>query len=72
MPDLKGAACLSFHEDLILSKKGMTKSKWDLPNVFREVQISYHSENSFKEDYFQSAAKGQEFVILEGEIILDW
>ena len=72
MENLKGSDCLKFHEDLVLSKKGLSKSKWNLPESFKKVNISYHSEASFKEGYFQSAAKGQEFVISDGELLLDW
>lgn len=72
MENLKGSDCLKFHEDLILSKKGLSKSKWNLPESFKKVNISYHSKASFKEGYFQSAAKGQEFVISDGELLMDW
>lgn len=69
---LKGAGCLNFHEGLILTKKGFSKSKWNLPSFFKEVNISYHSKNSFTSEYFQSAAKGQEFIIDENENVADW
>jgi hypothetical protein len=39
------------------------------------VQISYHGEDSkygWKEDYFQSALKGQEFVIEEHTKAEEW
>jgi len=69
---LEGAGCLNFHEDLVLTKKGFTKSKWNLPSFFKEVNISYHSKKSFTSEYFQSAAKGQEFIIEESEKVSDW
>lgn len=69
---LKGAGCLNFHEDLILTKKGFSKSKWNLPLYFKEVGISYHSKNSFTSEYFYSTAKGQEFIIEENENVTDW
>jgi len=46
-----------------LTKKGYSRSKWDLPDFFKNVSISYHSKNSWEKDYFQSAHIGQEFVV---------
>ena len=34
--------------------------------------MSYHSEKSWKSDYFQSAARGQEFVIQDNEETEAW
>lgn len=66
---LPGSGTLSFHEALVLTKKGYPKSRWALPSFFRDVPISYHSAASHKEGYFQSAAKGQEFILpATGEI----
>lgn len=69
---LKGAGCLNFHDSLILTKIGYSKSKWELPSFFKDIEMSYHSKNSFKEDYFQSAAKGQEFIIQENKRAIQW
>lgn len=69
---LPGADNLKFKSNLVLTKKGMTRSKWELPESFKAVDISYHTKDSFKEDYFQSAAKGQEFVISEDNNLIAW
>jgi hypothetical protein len=70
---LPGAGVLNYHPSLILTKPGYSKSRWQLPEFFKDVSISYHSSNSFKkEGYFQSAAKGQEFVISESPAINEW
>ena len=61
-----------FNENLVLTKIGMTRSKWELPEVFRDLNISYHSKDSFKLDHFQSAAKGQEFVIDANDSLINW
>jgi hypothetical protein len=63
--DLPGAGTLDYNnKKRVLSKKGLNKSQWDYPfTEFRNLKISYHSEKAFQEGYFQSAAKGQEFVI---------
>lgn len=58
-----GASFLHFREDLVLTKKGLSRSKWELPEFFKELSITYHTKDSFKENYFKSAHKGQEFII---------
>ncbi len=60
-----GWGSFSFHKDLVLTKEGprYTRSQWDLPEIFKRVNISYHDQNSWKSDYFQSAGRGQEFVV---------
>ena len=50
----------------------MTRSKWELPDIFREVSITYHNKKSWKDNYFQSACRGQEFVIEENDLIENW
>jgi hypothetical protein len=62
-PDLPGSGILNFSKSRVLTKKGMSKSMWDLPAFFNYIKMSYHSKKSFQPGYFQSAAKGQEFVI---------
>ena len=69
---VKGADNLKFHDNLVLTKSGYSKSRWELPEIFKKLDISYHTINSFKEDYFQSAAKGQEFVVNDGDKLIPW
>ena len=69
---IPGYGCFSFDEQLKLSKNGMSRSKWALPDIFRGLDITYHSADSWKEDYFQSAHRGQEFVIEENDAITHW
>jgi hypothetical protein len=66
---------------IILSRKGfdssdgMSASRWKLfPDFMRNVSISYHSEKSWKENYFQSVGRGQEFVFSadENPQIMKW
>jgi hypothetical protein len=68
----KGADTLKFSPKLVLTKNGMTKSKWHLPDFFKDLNMSYHSISSFKENYFQSVARGQEFVIQSDDRLTDW
>jgi hypothetical protein len=69
---LPGAGRFMFNDKLVLTKKGLSRSKWNLPDCFREADISYHNKDSWKEGYFQSAAIGQEFVITYNEEIEEW
>lgn len=71
-PNLKGADTFKFSKKIMLTKNGMTKGKWDLPNFFRELNISYHTQNSFVDNYFKSADKGQEFVIQSDPRLTEW
>ncbi len=69
---IPGYGCLKYHDSLVLTKKGHKKSQWDLPNYFKDVKITYHSKDSFKDGYFDSAKKGQEFVIDANDDIINW
>ena len=69
---LSGANTLHYNKNLVLTKDGMTKGKWELPHFFKELEISYHTKNSFENDYFKSADKGQEFVIKPSERLTLW
>lgn len=69
---IKGAGTFKFNEELVLTKKGCSRSKWDLGDIFKKVNISYHSDTSWKDSYFQSVAKGQEFVIEDNVEISNW
>ena len=72
-PNLPGAGSFNYREDLVLTKEEESKSRWDLPSFFKEVKISYHSPKSWvNERYFQSRARGQEFVICSNGKIEKW
>jgi hypothetical protein len=71
-PSKPGAGNFMFNEKLVLTKNGESRSKWYLPDFFKEVKISYHSLNSFKDGYFDSAKKGQEFVIEPNNDVMVW
>lgn len=61
-----------FRQELVLTKKGMPRSRWALPDEFRGLGITYHNDNSWKGGYFQSACRGQEFVFEESEVVEDF
>lgn len=69
---LSGSGNLKYNKDLVLTKEGLSKSKWSLPTFFKDISMSYHSEGSFSNDYFQSAPKGQEFVIENNNNVKEW
>jgi hypothetical protein len=71
MDNIKGCDVLTYRKDRILTKEGMTRRCWDLPTFFRDVDIS-NNPNSWKDDYFLSAAIGQEFVIDATQEIMNW
>jgi len=70
--DISGSGTFRINNDLILTKRGYSRSRWELSNVFRNVKISYHTKKSFKKDCFDSAKIGQEFVIEENNNIENW
>lgn len=69
-----GFGILPFSEKLILTKAYESRSRWDLEKLkqLEGLSISYHSEESWHEDYFQSAPIGQEFVIEEHDKAKSW
>lgn len=72
---LSGGGMLKYSDGNVLTKTGMCASRWDPPDFFRDVKISYHGEDSkygWKDGYFQSALKGQEFVIEENPSVENW
>lgn len=60
-----GYGILPFSEKLILTKESHPRSHWGLSKLeaIKDLSMSYHNQNSWKEDYFQSAGRGQEFVL---------
>jgi len=70
--DPQPTGLLKYDDKRVLTKKGLSRSKWDLPDFFRNLSISYHTSESFKDGYFQSAMRGQEFVIEESKNIEEW
>lgn len=67
-----GYGTFDYREQFVLTKKGMKKSCWELPDFFKDQHISYHKPSSWKVDYFQSVARGQEFVVHANERIIQW
>ena len=70
--DLAGSGRFRYSPKLVLSKDGETKSKWALPDIFKDTDISYHTKESWKDGYFQSTHRGQEFVLTASNEIKHW
>ena len=74
-PNLSGAGIFNYDESLVLTKKGHSVSQWMLPDIFKGVNITFHDHSKkygWKEDFFQSALRGQEFIIEENDKISEW
>ncbi len=69
---LKGYGTFNYDDKYVLTADGMSKSKWEVPEWFKNADITYHSEKNFKDDYFQSVSRGQEFIIKENENNAKW
>lgn len=68
-----GAGVFKYSRDLILTKNGLSRSKWSLPDFFRSVKISRHSEKSWKQEgYFKSVDIGQEFIVEDNDNVENW
>ena len=55
----------------VLTKEGYSRSRWEFPDEMRGVEIS-HNPHGWKADYFQSASRGQEFIIDVTPAVMDW
>jgi len=69
---LPGYGVFRYDDSLLLTGEGFSRSRWCLPDCFRDVEISYHGPRSFRQGYFQSACRGQEFVVRGSEKVLRW
>lgn len=70
--DLPGAGVLDYRADRVLTAPGQSQSRWRILDWMTRATISYHSPRSIKHEYFQSAAKGQEFVADATPDVLAW
>lgn len=71
VPTMKGCDVLSYRQDRVLTKANMSRGCWDLPDFFKKVPITYHP-NPWKDGYFKSAGRGQEFVMDATPEIIEW
>lgn len=73
VPNQSGAGLFKFDERLVLTAPGMTRGRWRLPpSVFRDLRISYHDASAWRNGYFQSYARAQEYVVEANEAATRW
>lgn len=70
--ELPGFGTFKISNELILTKDGYSRSRWELPECIEKVDMTFHDESSRKEDYFQSAMIGQEFIMDSSPEIEKW
>ena len=74
--NIAGAGVFNYNDSLVLTKEGETRSQWQLPSIFKNVKITFHNSESWKNkngiEYFQSVGRGQEFVIEKNTEIEEW
>ncbi len=70
---LPGAGTLRFDASRVLSAPGRPRSRWRLdPALFGAATISYHDDDAWRDGYFQSCARGQEYVVDADGRIEEW
>ncbi|MDE6552887.1 MAG: hypothetical protein K2K98_08010 [Muribaculaceae bacterium] len=72
LPVAPGASMLKFSPELILTASGMTRSKWKLPDFFKEIKIGHSPKQPENKEYFQSATIGQEMIWECTEEAIGW
>ncbi|MBQ6194803.1 MAG: hypothetical protein IJM78_00040 [Prevotella sp.] len=70
-PNLPGAGTFKYDKRYVLTKSGFSRSRWEFPKNMEGIPIS-HNPNGWKQNYFQSAARGQEFVIESLPSLMEW
>ena len=72
-PSYPGAGVFRISQHHILTKQNFSRSRWNLdPALFGHAKISYHSETSWRDGYFQSYPRAQEYVIHADDAIVSW
>ena len=70
-PNLAGSGTFNFRQELVLTRAGYSRSRWVFPDSMQGIPIS-HNPKGWKKDYFQSAARGQEFIMEASSSVMDW
>jgi putative DNA base modification enzyme with NMAD domain len=71
--NIPGAGVFNFDKKLVLTKKGLSRSMWDLPEFFKNTRISRHFQESWKkEGYLQTVPIGQEFIVDDNDEVENW
>lgn len=72
-PSYPGAGGFRFDDRNVLTRKDCSRGRWKLdPVLFQHVKISYHSETAWRDGYFQSYPRAQEYVVHADDAIVAW
>jgi hypothetical protein len=70
---LPGAGVLPYDDRRVLTAPGLSRGRWQLdPALFRGLPISYHDDGAWREGYFQSYPRAQEYVIDANAEVRRW
>lgn len=70
---VRGAGTFHYREALRLTKPGDSRSRWALEReVFEHLGISYHTQAAWRNEYFQSYPRAQEYVIHADDGAAQW
>ena len=70
---MPGWGTFRFGERLMLSHPLMSRSRWRLDRaLFEHLEISYHAASAWREGYFQSYPRAQEYVITADAAARRW
>ncbi len=70
---IKGWGVFKYNKKLVLTKDNEIRpSVWNLPKALVGCEMSYHTKDNYKSYGFQSASRGQEFVIQDNKLIEKW
>lgn len=73
MEGLSGYGTFKYADHRVLTKVGeQNRSFWNLPKELRKIDISCHKKSDWTDEYFKSNARGQEFVLQEDDVVLNW
>lgn len=69
---LPGAGVFKYSDSLKLTANNQTRRVWELPEFFRNINITYNKKSWKDDGFFHSAGIGQEFIIAENEQVNRW
>lgn len=68
-----GAGILPYDDRRVLTAPGLSRSRWRLDEaLFRGLSISYHDAGAWRQGYFQSYPRAQEYVIHANADVRRW
>ena len=68
---MPGSGTFTYEKRYVLTKDGYSRSRWEFPESMKGTAIS-HNPRGWKDNYFQSAARGQEFIMEGTDAVMEW